>query len=77
MLDRNVTRFNEILDNPRDAASYCGDLSSAYAGVHAAFVGLVQRRDELEFESARTGVELAIQTKGRIDVRFDRSGCRG
>jgi len=75
VLDRNVERFTRVLDHPGDASSYCKDLSSAYSGVHAAFVGLMQRRDELA--SPRADVELAIQTKGRIDARFDRTGCGG
>ncbi|MFV1988577.1 MAG: hypothetical protein ACC682_14990 [Gemmatimonadota bacterium] len=73
----NVNRATELLERPSSASSYCDDLTSAYRGVHASFVNLVRKRDELEPESAMQEVELAIQAKGRVDARFDRSGCSG
>ncbi len=70
-----VRRFTDLLERPSSASTYCEDLTSAYNGVHASFLTLVRKRDELDVGSEIEQVELALQAKGRIDARFDRSGC--
>jgi len=72
----NVERFEAVRRSPTDAARYCEDLMDAHDAVQASFVNLIRKRDELDAESVSETVEMAIQTKGRVDSRFAETGCR-
>lgn len=76
LFESNVDRFEEVHERSADAAAYCEDLANAYESVQSAFVNLIRRRDRLDAESVTETVEMAIQTKGRVDSRFAATGCR-
>jgi hypothetical protein len=75
--ESNVARFGDALNRPSDASTYCDDVRIAYRGVEASFVTLIRKRDELDPGAVAAEIESATQAKGRVDSRFDRSGCGG
>jgi hypothetical protein len=75
VLEGQVAVFNELIDRPAEASTYCQDLQAARNGVHGAFLTLIRRRDELSADTASEEIERAIQEKGRVDSRFERAEC--
>jgi hypothetical protein len=75
VFEGQVAVFNELIDRPADASTYCDDLQAARDAVHGAFLTLIRRRDELSADTASEEIERAIQEKGRVDSRFERADC--